>query len=261
MPITLVQFLTQIRLPLILATFLTSFALSYGSAYANPLNQVNDKNSSHAQQNSPSTQPLEALHDQVLEYVKQKVDQHIYESEITLKKLSPTLPLPLCSSPLEINDRNPSDFAGRMTIGVSCPQPVWRVFVPVVVDGKLPAIISIQAIAKEAVIKADDVEQVLTHYRNIQKGSLIHLENAVGMRTKKAIGPRSIIKINDLQPPYWVLKNQQVSIITYIGTIEVETTGIALSDAVEQQPVEVKNGSTQTILKGIVIAPNTVYIP
>lgn len=250
---TLTQFSTQTRLYLILTTFLVFYALSYGSAHANPVNPANNT--------TPLTQPLDALHNQVLEFVKQKIDQHIYESEITLKKLSPTLPLPLCSSELELTDRNPNDYAGRMTIGVSCPQPVWRVFVPVVVDGKLPAIMATQAIAKEAVIKVDDVEQVLTHYKNVQKGSLIHLENAIGMRTKKAIGPRSILKINDLQPPYWVIKNQQVSIITYIGTIEVETTGVALGDAVEQQSVDVKNATSETTLKGIVIAPNTVLIP
>ncbi|WP_127470430.1 flagellar basal body P-ring formation chaperone FlgA [Thiomicrorhabdus aquaedulcis] len=246
MHITLTHFTTKALLWLILATFFGALFTPW-RVFSAPI---------------PTTvQSIESIHDQVLEYVKQKTDQHIYEAEITLKKLSPTLQLPLCTQPLELVDRNPSDYAGRMTIGVNCAQPMWKVFVPAVVDGKLPAIMTTQAIAKQAVIKPDDVEQVLTHYKNVQKGSLINLENAVGMRTKKAIGPRSVLNINDLQPPFWVFKNQQINIITYIGTIEVQTNGTALNDAVEQQPVEVKNGTSEIIIKGIVIAPNTVLIP
>lgn len=210
---------------------------------------------------SNSHQSLDEIHRLVSEHIKQKIDQQIFEPTIQLRKLSPTLKLPQCQQPLELNDRNPEETIGRMTYSVSCHQPNWRVFVPAVVDGKQAVIMTTQGILKQAVIKSEDLKRVLLPYKQVRRGSVIHLETAVGMRTKKSIGANNILKIKDLQPPYWVFKKQQVTLITKIGSIQVKTKGIALQNAVEQQQVPVKNITSDKIVKGIVIAPNTVYIP
>ena len=208
-----------------------------------------------------SHQSLDEIHHLVSEHIKQKIDQQIFEPTIQLRKLSPTLKLPQCQQPLELKDRNSEETVGRMTYSVSCHLPNWRVFVPAVVDGKQTAIMTTQGILKGAVIKSIDLKQVLLPYKQIPRGSLINLDTAIGMRTKKSIGAKSILKIKDLQPPYWVFKKQQVTLIANIGSIQVKTKGIALQSAVEQQQVAVKNITSNKVVKGIVIAPNTVFIP
>lgn len=215
-------------------------------------------------QELPSTsnhQSLDEIHHLVSEHIKQKIDQQILEPTIQLRKLSPTLKLPPCQQPLELNDRSSEETIGRMTYSVSCHQPNWRVFVPAVVDGKQAVIMTTQGILKQAVIKSMDLKRVLLPYKQVPRGSIINLDTAIGMRTKKSISANSILKIKDLQPPYWVFKKQQVTLITKIGSIQVKTKGIALQNAVEQQQVSVKNSTSDRVVKGIVIAPNTVFIP
>ncbi|WP_019556752.1 flagellar basal body P-ring formation chaperone FlgA [Thiomicrorhabdus arctica] len=210
---------------------------------------------------STSHQSLDEIHNLVSEDIKQKIGQQIFEPTIKLRKLSSTLELPQCQQPLELNDRSPDETIGRMTYSVSCHQPNWRVFVPAVVDGKQAVIMTTQGILKQAVIKSEDLKRVLLPYKQVRRGSVINLDTAIGMRTKKSISANSILRIKDLQPPYWVFKKQQVTLITKVGSIQVKTKGIALQNAVEQQQVPVRNSNSDRVVKGIVIAPNTVYIP
>jgi flagella basal body P-ring formation protein FlgA len=206
-------------------------------------------------------QSLDEIHQLVTDHIKQKIDQQTIEPTIELRKLSPTLKLPKCQQPLELKDRNPNKGLGRMTISVNCLQPKWRVFVPAVVDGKQPVVIASQGIIKHAVIKETDVEIALIPYKKVPSGSMIHLETTIGMKAKQSIGANDILRIKDLELPYWVFKKQPVTLITRIGSIQVRTKGIALEDGVEQARVPVKNLSSGRIIKGIVIAPNTVLVP
>ena len=208
-----------------------------------------------------SYQSLDEIHQLVTQHIKQKIDQQISEPTIQLRKLSPTLKLPQCLQPLVLHDRSSEETVGRMTYSVSCQQPNWRVFVPAEVDGKQAVIMTTQGILKQAVIKSMDLKRVLLPYKQVPRGSIINLDTAIGMRTKKSISANSILKIKDLQPPYWVFKKQQVTLITTIGSIQVKTKGIALQSAVEQQQVPVKNMTSEKVVRGIVIAPNTVFVP
>lgn len=224
---------------------------------------INPLLSSHAQENDASSQyqTHSELYTLVTEHLKQKTDQKLFEVEIQLRKLSPNLKLPACKESLTLKDRNPDNYTGRMALSVSCLHPKWRVFIPATVKGKRPVVISTKGILKLAVIKEEDIKKVLLPYKKVPKDSLIDPKTVIGMRALKAIPPNKVLKVKDLQAPYWVFKNQQVNIITRIGGIEVSTTGQALKSGVELQQVPVKNLSSEKIMKGIVIAPNTVLIP
>lgn len=206
-------------------------------------------------------QPLDDIHQLVQSYIKQKVDQQLLEPEIKLRKLSSNLQLAKCQQPLEIFDSKTEKTAGRMTIRVLCHSPKWQVFVPVIVDGKKYVVKTAKAILKQAVITNEDVEQVLVSYKKIPSGSLVNINKAIGMRAKRAMGAGQVIKARDLQPPYWVFKNKEVTIITRIGDIEVKTKGKALENGVKHEQIAVQNLSSKKVINGIIIAPNTLLIP
>lgn len=227
-------------------------------AYAAPNTQIESKQTNS---NISPYQSLDEIHDFVTEHVKQKIDQKIFEASIQLRKLTPELKIRRCESNLELQDNDLANISGRMTISVFCQQPKWRVFVPVTVDGKQPVVMSVNGILRKAVIKETDVEQVLVNYKRIPSGGMIDVTKVIGMRAKKSIAPNTVIKVRDLQPPYWVFKNKQVNIVTRIAGIEVKTRGTALESGVFDEQVPVKNDASEKIIKGIVIAPNTVLVP
>ena len=206
-------------------------------------------------------QSLDELHSQTMEFLKQKVDQKLIDPQIQLKRLNPRILLPRCLSKLEFSDRTPTKLAGRTTIGISCPNPSWKTFVSAYIDGKLSVVISTKGILKQAVIKPEDVTLETIHYKSVPNDALISLSTVVGMRAKKSIPAHKVLTLRTLQPPYWVFKKQPVSILTKIGSIEVRTKGMALENGVEHQQIDIKNNSSQRVIKGIVVAPNTVLVP
>lgn len=218
-----------------------------------------------AQAENPATeaqnQSLEAIHQTVLEYIKQKADQEITNPEFKIRPLSNRLILPQCQTELSIEDRSPNSRVGKMTIGVACTQPNWKVYIPAEINGLTPLVYTQNAILKGQTIQPQDLRVELVPYNQIPPNSVIKIESIVGMRTKRAITANSVIKVQYIQPPYIVFKNHQVNILTRIGEIEVKSFGVALQNAVEGEQIEVQNQSSQKIIKGIVIAPNTILVP
>lgn len=210
---------------------------------------------------TPGSQPLDTLYDMVRSHLKQKTDQKVYNARIDIREFSRRLQLPKCQKPLVLEDKAPEKLYGRMTLRLICPLPEWKVYITATVEGDVPVVITTKAILKQAVIHRDDVKLELIPYQKTKTGALIDIESAIGMRAKRGISPNSILTVRQLQPPYLVLEDNNVTIITYIGNIKVESIGKALKDGVKNQQVPVENLSSKKIIKGIVIAPNTVLVP
>jgi len=208
-----------------------------------------------------ANQDLEKIEQTVLAYLKQKADQQLFEPEFKLRPVSQRLKLAKCQTDLQIDDRNLNEKVGRMTIGVICNQPKWKVYIPAEIQGKLEVVYSNRAILRNTLISAEDIRIERLPYNQIPNGSALRPESVIGMRSKRSFTANSPIQIKYLQPPYWVFKNRNVNILTRIGSIEVKTQGVAMKNAVKGEQVPVKNINSNRVVKGIVIAPNTVMIP
>ncbi|MDY0136314.1 MAG: flagellar basal body P-ring formation chaperone FlgA [Thiomicrospira sp.] len=210
---------------------------------------------------SQANQPLNAIHQQVFDHVKQNLDQQLREPVINVRPLPDTLQLPYCPHPLDISQRETQQRVGRLTVSVACPQPSWRVFISVEVDGKLPAVISAKGILRQAVIMPDDVELTLLPANQLRRGTLTNIDEVIGKRAKRAIGPNRMITVQMLDIPYWVNEREEVTLITRVAGLEIKTTGTAMENGIHQDMIEVRNNNSKIIVKGIVIAPNTVWVP
>lgn len=206
-------------------------------------------------------QSTESLEKQVYDFVKQKVDQHLRNPKIDISPISSRLQLGVCKQAVNLEDKTPDKVAGRMSFRLSCDDPDWTLYVIATVDGEVPVIISTRGILRGATIKSSDIQLAYVPYRQAKRNSMTHLKNVTGMRAKQGIGPNNIITVKMLQPPYLVFKNQPIKIVTYAGSVRVETEGIALESGTNRQQIPVRNANSKKELKGIVIAPNTVLVP
>jgi flagellar basal body P-ring formation protein FlgA len=205
--------------------------------------------------------PLEDIHHAVENFLKQNLDQQIIEPQINIRELSQNLTLPRCDNELSLNNRSNNTFFGRQTVLVECTRPGWRVFVSAEIDGKVMAVTAKRGIVRQAFIQADDIDIVPTPLSEVRRGWLTDIENVVGMRAKRAIRPNTVINLQMLDIPYLVNEGDQVQIITRISGVEIRTRGIALEDGMLQDQIEVRNQQSNIVIKGIVIAPNTLLVP
>lgn len=201
------------------------------------------------------------LNDVVMEHLKQKTDQKLKNRKILINPISARLNLPTCQVPINLQDKSPNKKHGRMTIRLTCAKPYWKLFVTATVQGDIPVVVAINGIIRQSVINKYDIEIVYKPFRSVRRGTMQDLDSVIGMRNKRAINPNAVIMINMLQHPYVVLKNQPIKIISYIGNLKVTSKGISLENGINQQQVSFRNIASEKVLKGIVIAPNTVLVP
>lgn len=206
-------------------------------------------------------QSLSEIQQHVFEHVKQNLDQKLLDPTINVRPLPDNLQLPQCQQPFELSQRDPYQLFGRLMVSVACPQPSWRVFITVEIDGKLPAVISAKGILRQAVITQDDIELTYLPASQLRRGALTDVNDVVGKRAKRAIAPDRVISVQMLDMPYWVTERQEVTLISRVAGLEIKTTGTALESGLQNDQVAVRNNNSRIIVKGIVIAPNTVWIP
>jgi len=231
---------------LFLASFLTLFgALSYAES----------------ETSNPRYQPPESLQLQVYDHLKQKADQQLSRVTIAINPISQRLKLPYCQSGVELFDKNPEKRVGRMTVQLSCKQPQWKLHVTASIDGYLPVVRSVRPILKQAIVQARDIEVIEVPYKKAKQKAIHQPDQVIGMRAKRNIVAGKIITIDLMLPPYLVFKNQPIKIISNAGGIRVETKGIALKSGTDREQIPIRNSNSKRVLKGIVIAPNTVWIP
>lgn len=211
--------------------------------------------------NQPRYQPHQSLESKVHEHLKQKADQNLFNIKIEINPISSRLKLLYCKTGVELFDNAPEKRVGRMTIGLSCQQPEWRLYVTATIDGDLEVVRSSRPILKGAIISQKDVELIKVPYKQARHKAMHNLQRVIGMRAKRAIPSHQIMMVNLLLPPYLVFKDQPIKIISETSGIRVETNGIALQSGTNREQIPVRNQNSQKIIKGIIIAPNTVWIP
>ncbi len=207
-------------------------------------------------------QPMEPIYATAVKRVKQNVGQKLINPKIYVHKLGRRTRLPRCTTPLEYallqGRRQPF---GRMTVQVSCPNPRWKLFLTVTVSGQTPVVVSTRLIPRHTLISANALRRQLVDASRRPHGALSRIEDAAGMRAARAIPPETVITARMLLPPYWVFERKPVTLLTRIGALEVRTRGIALKNGVEGAQVPVRNARSGKVVRGVVIAPNTVLVP
>jgi flagella basal body P-ring formation protein FlgA len=208
-----------------------------------------------------NSQSLDALYQQVESYIKQNLDQNLQEVQVNVRPLSSALNLPNCQQPVTLSHRQTQPWPTRLTVQVECTQPTWRIFISSDIQGKLPVVLAAKGIVRQAVITSDDVELKLIPIQQLRRGAMRDTQDVIGMRAKRVISPQQIIQIGLLDIPYWVNEGQEVTLISRAGGIEIRSIGTSLADGMHQDWVEVQNKSSGIVIKGIVIAKNTVWVP
>jgi len=210
---------------------------------------------------APAFQSFDRVYETIRQDLENKLSGHLHQAEIEINQVSQRLQLPSCQSDITIKDRRPEKMAGRKTYEVRCQTPSWQFYVTAQISGKLPVVKTTRAILKQAVIDASDVTVEYVPYNRVRRNTIVKLDTVIGMRAKRAIGPNETLNARQLQPPYLVFEDQPVNLITRIGNIQVESAGLALDNATLHQQVKVRNLSSESVVKGVVIGPNQVEVP
>jgi len=201
-----------------------------------------------------NAQPLnthEKIENKIHIYIKAQLTSTPHKkTEIIISPIDRRKRLSDCGDRLVLTIAGKRGLKRNNTINVSCPSQ-WRIFVPVSIKTLMPIVVATQNLG---------VGDLLTP----QNTSIEYLDTSliIGQTTSDAasiIGSKVKRYVQHGRPVLsnlvcMVCKNEQVSVVAKKGSLQIRSSGKALSDGSLGQKISIKNSSSGRIIEATVVA-------
>src|SRR5690606_14723115 len=101
--------------------------------------------------------PLDDIRDVAEKFVVAQVPAGNGQVHASADALDPRLRMPRCEQAPTAQLPNAARFAARISVGVSCAQPRWTIYVPVRVETELPVLVLQKSMPRNSKVAAGDV--------------------------------------------------------------------------------------------------------
>lgn len=174
--------------------------------------------------------------------------------------IDPRLRLKDCDAPLEATVTGTSSRNANTTVKVQCPG-AWRLFVPVAVRFRTQVVVLAHPVSRGTVLESEHLGTRVTDVKRLAHGYFDDPDLATGQVMRRPAVPGTVLTPSMLEPAIMIKKGQTVRLIVSARNFRINASGEALADAVEGQRLRVRNLSSQRIVEGVVVGPETVEIP
>lgn len=179
-------------------------------------------------------------------------------AEVEAKALDPRLRLAPCgrfNAFLAPGTR----LIGNVHVGVRCEEGgAWLVYVPVRISVHDSVITAAAPLARGQVLGPEHLAQASRDIAAVPAGYMTEAALVAGMRLKQPVAAGAVLTKAMFESPALVRRGERVTLVAAAGGIEVRAAGTALADAAKGEPVEVRNASSQRVVKGVVAGPGLV---
>jgi flagella basal body P-ring formation protein FlgA len=204
------------------------------------------------------TEPVTAIRAAAVTYVKSQLPPSEI-ADISAGGLDDRLRLARCATALLVVPTGSSATA-RSTVGVSCAEPRWMVYVPVTVVRHVPVLILRHAVARGAHLTPDDV---MIQTRKVSGFASAYLGGPAELRgrsVERTLAAGTSLTMDMFTQDPVVRRGQEVTLVAKGEGIEVRAAGRALQDAPAGGRLQVENLSSQKIVEGVVESSDTVQV-
>jgi flagella basal body P-ring formation protein FlgA len=178
----------------------------------------------------------------------------------TASELDARLRLPQCSDAPVAALPPAARIGARVTVGVSCAEPRWTVYVPVAVETELPVLVLRQAAARGSKLAVEDVELKRVRVPGLADTYIRDPSELTDRHLKQAAAPGTALDINLLAADILVKRGQRVTLVARLGGLEVRAQGEAIGDANPSGRVRVLNLDSRRIVEGQVESRDIVRV-
>ena len=179
---------------------------------------------------------------------------------VTATQLDPRLRLNACEKPLSGMLPPSARVAARVTVGVSCTQPRWTVYVPVNIETELAVLVPRKAASRGSALTAGDVEPRRLVVPGLADTYIRDPGQLAGRHLKNAVAPGTPLSVDLLEADILVKRGQRVTLVVQVGGIEVRAQGEAIGNATPAGRVRVLNLDSRRIVEGQVESSDRVRV-
>jgi flagellar basal body P-ring formation protein FlgA len=180
--------------------------------------------------------------------------------EFEIGRLDPRLNMPRCDKPLTTDyDRNAQQ--SRLSVRVSCSgtQP-WSLYVPVRLQTWQNLITLRQSVARGQRLTEQDVAVVEVDSSNLRSGYFTNPQAVIGHQVRRNMNAGDPLYPAHLEAAQVVRRGDDVIITARGGVIAVQITGTALSDGRIGDQINVRNASSQRVIRATVVEEGVVEV-
>lgn len=153
---------------------------------------------------------------------------------------------------------NGNQLSGNTSIGVRCAdEKTWSILVPVQITYTVDQLTSRRSLSSGHVMQDDDIATQASESTIV--GALTDRQLAVGKVLRYNIMSGQVLREDMLRAPYSVQQGQVVQLVVQGGGFSVRSEGVALSNASEGQPANVRIASGR-VISGIALSGGGVMV-
>ena len=184
----------------------------------------------------------------------------LYKIQLQLGYLDKRLQLARCEQSLEAFFPVRKHPLGATTIGVRCPKPAWKVYVPAQIKAYTKVVTLKQPVTRGAILALSDLAIETREISRFRSGVYKNPNQVAGMMLKHSLAQGSVLTPSAVKPKQLINRGQLVNIIAESGGLAIRVKGEALMDGHHGQTIQVKNIRTGKKLSAEVIALHTVRV-
>jgi len=147
-----------------------------------------------------------------------------------------------------------------MTVKIECPAPNWTIYVPVRLHAYVEAVTASTNLAPNTKLSANELSRGRVDAFSSNGGLVTEPTQAEGKILKVGGGTGAPILASFLQQPLVVRRGEKVLMTLTDGDMEVRSTALAMEDGRVGDSIQVKNASSQKIVRATVAEDGTVEI-
>lgn len=175
--------------------------------------------------------------------------------------IDPDNQLAPCPAPLETSLLPGGRAWGRTSVAVRCPvEGGWNLFVRAQVHVVADYLVAVRPIAQGQALTAADLARQSGDLSDLPAGIVTDAAQAVGRTASLSIAAGRPLRVDMLRQPVVVRQNQTVKVVSKGQGFQVASEGVALTNGLEGQVVQVRLANGQMI-SGIARVGGIVEVP
>lgn len=205
-------------------------------------------------------QPLPDLQQAAERFISTQLAAGNHVTHVTAEPLDQRLRLAACGAPLNATLPPSARIGARVTVGVSCAQPRWSVYISVGVESELPVLVVRNAAARGAALTAADVESRTLRVPGLATTYISSVAQLADRHLRLPAAPGTPLTVELLVADILIKRGQRVTLVAQAGGFEVRALGEAIADATPAGRVRVLNLGSQKIVEGQVESRDLVRV-
>jgi flagella basal body P-ring formation protein FlgA len=146
-------------------------------------------------------------------------------------------------------------------VGVTCAGPShWAVYVPVVLESRISVLVLRHAVARDARLTAADVSIETRRTAGMASAYLTSVTDLTGRTVRRSLAVGTTLSVDMFVADTVVHRGQEVTLVAGGPSMEIRSSGRALSDAPAGARIQVQNLSSMTVVEGVVESSDVVRV-